>query len=124
MAIILPFVLTSCGDDKDEPKQNLEQELIGRWVRQTIDREITYEFKADHTGINSWRRIQNVLQAASTSGSVPFTWSLKGNVLSISIVDDEDGTVETSKSEIAIENGILKIKTVGDEILEFHRAQG
>ena len=31
MAIILPFVLTSCGDDKDEPKQNLEQELIGGW---------------------------------------------------------------------------------------------
>ncbi len=80
--ILLPFVLTSCGDDKDEPKQNLEQELIGRWVGQTIDREITLEFKADHTGINSWRRIPNVLQAAATSGSMQFTWSLKDNILS------------------------------------------
>ena len=30
LAIILPFVLTSCGDDKDEPK-SLEQQLIGQW---------------------------------------------------------------------------------------------
>ena len=32
MAIILPFVFTSCGDDKDEPKQSLEEQLIGSWV--------------------------------------------------------------------------------------------
>lgn len=124
MAIILPFVLTSCGDDKDEPKQNLEQELIGRWVGQTIDRELTLEFKADHTGISSWRKIQNVLQRVSTSGSIPFTWSLKNNILSMSYEVDEDGTIQTDKSEIAIENGILKIKTVEEGILEYHKAQG
>ena len=124
MAIILPFVLTSCGDDKDEPKQNLEKELIGRWVGQTIDRELTLEFKADHTGISSWRKIQNVIQLVSSSGSIPFTWSLKDNILSISYEVDEDGTIQTDKSEIAIENGILKIKTVEEGILEYHKAQG
>ena len=123
MAIILPFVLTSCGDDKDEPKQNLEQELIGRWVGNTADREITLEFKADHTGINSWKRIQNVLQAASTSGSIPFTWSLKDNVLSMTVKDGED-TVQTDNYEISIENDILKIKNVDNEIIEFHKAKG
>ena len=124
MAIILPFVLTSCGDDKDEPKQNLEQELIGRWVGQTIDRELTLEFKADHTGISSWRKIQNVLQLVSSGGSIPFTWSLKNNILSISYEVDEDGNVHTDTSEIAIENGILKIKTAEEGILEYHKAKG
>lgn len=115
MAIILPFVLTSCGDDKDEPKQSLEQQLIGRWV----DRGITIEFKADHTGIGSWE----------TNNLTPFTWSLEDNYLYMTYEGD-DGEVHvkyTLKYEIAIENGILEISTHynnGINILRYHKVQG
>ena len=53
MAIILPFVLTSCDDDKDEPK-SLEQQLIGSWVQTQVDGPNTltwhYIFNSDHNG--------------------------------------------------------------------------
>ena len=100
MAIVLPFVLTSCGDDKDEPKQNLEQELIGTWV-------LTYEdinmfqfmvFNADHTGNG------NQVKDGLVIAEFPFTWSLSGDVLT---QNRKDG--KTIKNKISIKNDILYV---------------
>ncbi len=122
MAIILPFVLTSCGDDKDEPKQSLEEQLIGSWVGDVyniVDGEmiVTHPrssymiFNADHTG-KSWMNIEGVIMS-----EMNFTWSLKGNVLALIV-----GT-ETGSYEISIKGDILYITDEGRTV-EMHRAKG
>ena len=100
MAIILPFVLTSCGDDKDEPKQNLEQELIGTWVLAYDDLNM-YQFmvfNADHTGSG------NQVKDGIVLGEFSFTWSLSGDVLTQSRTGGN-----TFKNKISIKDDILYV---------------
>ena len=122
MAIILPFVLTSCGDDKDEPKQNLEQELIGSWVGDeytVVDGKVVVThphsayrlFNADHTG-KYWTVIDGV-----KSPDYNYTWSLNGNVLSIY---SESGLMTW---EISIKNDVLRTKS-GTIELNYTKAKG
>ena len=110
MAIILPFVLTSCGDDKDEPKQTLEQELIGGWI---YNNYVIYVFNADHTGFEN---------RLNSDGNInehnPFTWKLNGKMLNIKDSDGNDDTYE-----ISIKNNILYLNEDGGTY-EFHRAMG
>ena len=120
LALILPFVLTSCGDDKDEPKQNLEQELIGSWVGDVYDIVdgkvvVTHPhsayiiFNADHTG-KTWSVIDGVNQPQSH-----FTWSLNGNLLKLDY--------NPEPIEISIDGDVLHIKQ-GTIELDLQRAKG
>ena len=120
LAIILPFVLTSCGDDKDEPKQNLEQELIGTWVGDlyfiedgkvvTTNPHSAYIiFNADHTG-KSWSVIDGV-----NLGQMHFTWSLNGNLLKLDY--------NPEPIEISIDGDVLHIKQ-GTFEFDYTRAKG
>lgn len=115
MAIIMPFVLISCGGDKDEPSA-LEQQLIGNWTGNGAGsvlnpEEITYTFNANHTGHYSYEKTDAVSHHVTTRG-YDFKWSLKKNVLSITV----DG--DTKKYEISIENGVLKMKEVTGGLIE------
>lgn len=124
MAIILPFVLTSCGDDKDEPKQSLEEQLIGSWVGDVYDLVdgkviVTHPhssyviYNADHTG-KSWMIIDGVILH-----ELNFNWSLKGNILT----NDKS----PKQVEISIKDDVLYMKQETIELtieLEFHRAKG
>ncbi len=115
LAIILPFVLTSCGDDKDEPKQSLEQQLIGSWVGDVYNIiEVTHHilFNADYTG-KEWMVIDGV-----KSPDMHFTWSLKGNVLTLS-----NGSSEPESMEISIKDDVLHTKQ-GTIELTYTRAKG
>ena len=115
LAIILPFVLTSCGDDKDEPKQSLEQQLIGSWVGDVYNIiEVTHHilFNADYTG-KGWTVINGV-----KSPDMHFTWSLKGNVLTLS-----NGSSEPESMEISIKDDVLHTKQ-GTIELTYTRAKG
>lgn len=100
MAIILPFVLTSCGDDKDEPKQNLEQELIGTWVLayEDIGMYQFMVFNEDHTGSG------NQVKDGIVLGEYSFTWSLSGDILTESRIGGN-----TYKSKISIKDDILYV---------------
>ena len=130
MAIIMPFVLISCGDDKDEPSA-LEQQLIGIWIGgqgggtgSVLNPEvITCTFNANHTGRYLWQKTDAVTHHVSTSG-YDFKWSLKKNVLTIRPNSNDD----SSKFEISIENGVLKMKKATGGLIEisyeFHKAQG
>ena len=117
-AIILPFVLTSCDDDKDEPK-SLEQQLIGSWVQTQVDGPNTltwhYIFNSDHNGK------QQIILNGHISTEVNFTWSLKGNILTVSFI--QDGNTETVSVEISIDGDVLHIKQ-GDDTIDYHRAKG
>lgn len=124
MAIILPFVLTSCSKDKDEP-QTLEQQLIGSWVGDVyniIDGKVVVThphsgyilFNADHTG-KSWRFIDGVM-----SPDYNFTWSLKGNILTITY---SASSSEALTYEISIKDDILHIKQ-GTFEFDYTRAKG
>ena len=75
MALILPFLLTSCGDDKekDEP-QTLEQQLIGDWkkvVGTNNENEAHYIFNSNHTGRYKY------LTNGTTVRDYDYTWSWK-----------------------------------------------
>lgn len=101
MAIILPFVLTSCGDDKDEPS-TLEQQLIAEWVGSNDYYEFHYLFKSDHTG-DYWVTKKGAPHLAPRQ----FKWSLTGNMLSFDYLDNSLGDDYTT--EIIIDGNILKM---------------
>lgn len=107
ISIVLPFVLTSCGDDKEEPI-NLEQEIIGEW--RTISKEnyiddrdyyFSYIFYPNYTGeYKQYDTINGELKNKRT-----FTWLFNGTVLiAISPFNEELG-----KFAISYENGSLRM---------------
>ena len=107
VAIVLPFVLTSCGDDKEKEEPiNLEQEIIGEW--RTIDKEnylddrdyyFSYKFYANYTGeYKQYDTINGELKFQR-----PFTWSFNGTVLTaISPFNEKLGVFA-----ISYENGVI-----------------
>lgn len=103
MALVLPFVLTSCGDDKDEPK-SLEDQLIGRWESSwEIDGDEYHNiaiFDSDehqfyHSGYKNDAQIIRV----------SYTWELNGNTLKL--IRNSDSAEFTH--EITIKDNVLTI---------------
>ena len=80
MTIMLPFFLTSCGDDNDV-LSSMEQELVGEWaIIKTTDTQADdyhYVFNKERTG--SRRHIVN----GEVVTDVPFNWILNGNTLTL-----------------------------------------
>lgn len=104
LAIIVPFVLTSCGDDKDEP-QNLEQELIGDWY--FILNDYTAEhflFNSNHTGKHWIKQDGEDINSSVDS----FHWSLEeaDNVTYIKLEHDD---LHTDYASISIKDDELHI---------------
>lgn len=113
LAILLPFILISCGDDKDEPK-NLEQQLIGGWsYTEGVDASLVIHnliFNANHTG-----KMVNT-QGGVVTYETSFTWSLDGDVLTMNGPTTEVCT-------IAFEGNQLHLKFSGVTFY-YNRAQG
>ena len=80
MALVLPFLLASCGDDKDVLSP-MEQDLVGEWAiinapgSQADDYH--YVFNKERTG--SRRHIVD----GQVVTDVPFKWTLDGNRLTL-----------------------------------------
>lgn len=102
MAIIVPFVLTSCGDDKDEPK-SLEDQLIGQWESSwEIDGDNYHNiaiFDAEHQFYHSGYKNESQILRVS------YTWELKGNTLKL--IRNFDSAETTH--EITIKDNTLTI---------------
>lgn len=102
MAIVLPLVLTSCGDDKDEPK-SLENQLIGQWESSwEIDGDNYHNiaiFDSDHQIYHSgYKNDTQIIR-------VSYTWELNGNTLKL--IRNYDSAETTH--EITIKDDILTI---------------
>ena len=102
MAIILPFVLTSCGDDKDEPK-SLEQQLIGRW-------ESSWKVDGDnyHNIAIFDSEYQFYLSGYKNDSQIireSYMWALNGNTLKLIRNSDHAETEHV----ISIKDNILTI---------------
>lgn len=80
LAIMLPFVLTSCGDDNDVLSA-MEQDLVGEWAITNSSGsqadEYHFVFNKERTG--SRRHIVN----GEVATDVPFKWTLEGNKLTL-----------------------------------------
>ena len=108
MAIILPFVLTSCGDDKPIP---LKKQLIGSWadtivILDNLSFTDVMVFNSDNSG-----RTKVILTGSDFNESSKierFIWSLKGNVLTIKYSDD------TLEYEIYIKDDVLHMKHLSE----------
>ncbi|MBR5639578.1 MAG: hypothetical protein IKW83_07425 [Muribaculaceae bacterium] len=83
LAIMLPFIFTSCGDDNDV-LSSMEQELVGEWaIIKTTDTQADdyhYVFNKERTG--SRRHIVN----GEVVTDVPFNWTLNGNTLTLDYI--------------------------------------
>lgn len=79
LAIILPFILTSCGDDNDV-LSSMEQELVGEWAIIKTSAQVDdyhYVFKKERTG--SRRHVVD----GTVVTDIAFKWVLDGNKLTI-----------------------------------------
>ena len=102
ITIILPLVLTSCGDDKDEPK-SLEQQLIGKWESSwEIDGDNYHNiaiFDSEHQFYHSgYKNDTEIIR-------VSYTWELNGNT--IKLIRNYDSAETTH--EISIKDNALTI---------------
>ncbi|MBP5689020.1 MAG: hypothetical protein J6X22_10335 [Muribaculaceae bacterium] len=118
MAIVLPFLLTSCGDDKDEPKKSLEEQLIGEWVWYAGDNneyETHYIFDSDHTLISKVYLNGNIIDT-SIGG-----WSLEGNILAYSF--NNNGVTLNQRCQIIIEGDVMHLIYENTTTADFHRVK-
>lgn len=79
LAIILPFILISCGDDNDV-LSSMEQELVGEWaiIKTSVQADdYHYVFKKERTG--SRRHVVD----GTVVTDIAFKWVLDGNKLTI-----------------------------------------
>lgn len=79
MAIALPFLFTSCGDDNDTLTAQ-EQELVGEWeIIKTADtpNDIHYVFKKERTGS------RRILVNGEVTNDIGFKWTLNGKTLTL-----------------------------------------
>ncbi len=80
MAIVLPFIFSSCGDD-DDILSSREKELVGEWAiikaSETQADDFHYVFKKERTGSRRHLVDGNVVT------DIAFKWSLDGNRLTL-----------------------------------------
>lgn len=80
LAIMLPLVFTSCGDDNDVLSAN-EQELLGEWaIVRPVDSQVDdyhYVFKKERTG--SRRHLVD----GTVVTDIAFKWTLNGKRLTL-----------------------------------------
>lgn len=86
----LSVLSTACSDNEEDIRPVSENELIGTWVRTIMPERIT--FNANHTGTRG------------NASPDEFTWSLKGNILSIKFGND------------SFSNKSGKVKFVNDDL--------
>ena len=101
MAIFLPFMLNSCGDDNDILSSQ-EEELVGEWaIVKTADtpNDIHYVFKKERTGS------RRILVNSEVTNDFPFKWTLNGKTLTL-----DYGTGQQLVLEITV--GINKLHVV------------
>ena len=115
LALLLPFLLTSCGDNKKNEPKTKEQMLVGEWVlylESGVD--LYYSFDGDHTGNYMKSEKGTVLE------DIDFTWSLNGNELKITT--NNGGQTKTKTYKVLIEEYYLYISD-GDERNRFYKTQ-
>jgi hypothetical protein len=79
LALMLPLVLVSCGDDNDVLSP-IEQDLVGEWaIIKTADtqNDIHYVFKKERTGS------RRILVNGEVTNDIGFKWTLNGKTLTI-----------------------------------------
>ncbi|MBR5030524.1 MAG: hypothetical protein IKX63_05425 [Muribaculaceae bacterium] len=101
MAIVLPFIFGSCGDDGDVLSSR-EEQLVGEWAiintPETQGEDFHYVFKKERTG-SRWH-----LEDGTVVSDIAFKWILDGNLLTL-----DYGTGIKLELEISINNDILHI---------------
>jgi hypothetical protein len=113
MAIILPFILSSCGDDKDILSYQ-EEKLVGEWAivntLETPSDDYHYVFKKERSG--SRRHLEN----GNVVSDISFFWTLDGNRLTL-----DYGAGQQLVMDITINNDILQMTYLGTGVTENYK---
>ena len=100
MAVVLPFILTSCVDDGDSLSSR-EQQLVGEWavvITPETPADYHYVFKKERTG--SRRHLED----GTVVTDIAFKWTLDGNLLTL-----DYGPGGKLVLEISINNDIMHV---------------
>lgn len=120
MVGILTFSFVACGDDDDEKAKTTINEagidvslLYGKWsfTNQGIVM-IEMTFKKDGTGT-----LYNVLN----SETIPITWVLNGDILTITAEVDGETEVEVSKIVSLTQTDLVVTKEDAESVINFKR---
>ena len=113
VVITISFILASCGDNNDEPK-NLESQLIGEWVETLYSplETIHINFKSNHSGSDWWTYYDD----PDRRDERKFDWEIDGYYLLL------EGKGFHVKTRFTITNGILHFDDYFED-LEFKRVK-
>ena len=83
---LVSFGLTSCGDDKDEPKNN---DVVGTWQLKTVEDFGTYESLIQFTKNGKWHSVDIYTEGGETEVEVEHgNYSISGDKMTVTYTDE------------------------------------
>ena len=85
--------VTSCGDDKDEPKSS---DVVGTWQFKTVDEGVSIESLIQFTKSGKWHSVDIYIEDDETEVEVEHgTYSISGDKMTVTFTEDGKSVTET-----------------------------
>ena len=95
---LVSFGVTSCGDDKDEPKSN---DLVGTWQCKAVTDDAAIENLVQFTKDGKWNSVEIVTDEIGVSVEVEKgTYTVSGNKINVSYTEDGKTVTESVTFEV------------------------
>ena len=95
---LVSFGVTSCGDDKDEPKSN---DLVGTWQFKAVTEDASIENLVQFTKDGKWNSVEIVTDEIGVSVEVEKgTYTVSGNKINVSYTEDGKTVTESVTFEV------------------------
>ena len=95
---LVSFGVTSCGDDKDEPKSN---DLVGTWQFKAVTEDAAIENLVQFTKDGKWNSVEIVTDEVGVAVEVEKgTYTVSGNKITVNATEDGHSVTETMTFEV------------------------
>ena len=95
---LVSFGVTSCGDDKDEPKSS---DLVGTWQFKAVTEDASIENLVQFTKDGKWNSVEIVTDEIGVSVEVEKgTYTVSGNKINVSYTEDGKTVTESVTFEV------------------------
>lgn len=98
MLALVSVSVTSCGDDKDEPKSN---DLVGTWQFKAVTDDAAIENLVQFTKDGKWNSVEIVTDEVGVSVEVEKgTYTVSGNKINVTYTEDGHSVTESVTFEV------------------------
>lgn len=113
---LVSISFTSCGDDKDEPKNS---DLVGTWQLKAVDEDgVTIETLLQFTKDGKWNSVDIYTEDGDVEIEVDRgTYTVSGNKINVTYTDDGQSVTETMTYEVTKDKLMLSYADIPVSII-------